>query len=474
MTPYDDVIAKAWRKVGGIAQGRPTPYPALALRVLGDADRALGCFLRVDGEDPDRLTMRIGWLRKAMASIARACEIENLLMSDGDLQSACEGIAATYADLWNLNDFYRKNESRCSKVTLFSKSLFDADFDPELHFRKPKDRYQWSKQMFHLDLKRRGSSLLDRDLGDHLKAYDNWYSHNTTKEERNNHTTAYLATKFLLTKGYALERKKAPSTTTAWQGLYPKANSNNRPWDRGPSVEHGDIRLVFEDGTVKAWYQIERGRSSYVAYPGGERSGDWWTCTQLHTLGTKRTVDGKDTKFRARPRRVLKLYDGEGELQRSLKYAMRHDEIYIDPNTHHEDSFHSYSIDEKSAQAAGALVAADGKIVLIDNQSGHYYPGWRLLNQAVERIGTAFAHTAAVGVFSKSRGRAWFFPLATFRALVKKGFDPEFVRKMIAATPKSAMPHGLDHDLHKQVLKMWPSEQTPENVDKYVADIREF
>ena len=75
------------------------------------------------------------------------------------------------------------------------------------------------------------------------------------------------------------------------------------------------------------------------------------------------------------------------ELPNSLKYAMRHDRIFFDPSPKVKQAFHSYMVDEKSVQSAGGIVADRGKVVAVDNVSGHYVPGWRLLSQAVEYIG---------------------------------------------------------------------------------------
>lgn len=110
------------------------------------------------------------------------------------------------------------------------------------------------------------------------------------------------------------------------------------------------------------------------------------------------------------------------EIPFSLKYAMRHDELFLTKMLEKRYT-HARASDFKSIQAAGGLAATEGKVIAIDNVSGHYQPGWKLLKQAVDKINTnfAFADNALVGLLDKER--PVFFPLKTFLFFAEFNFD---------------------------------------------------
>jgi hypothetical protein len=68
--------------------------------------------------------------------------------------------------------------------------------------------------------------------------------------------------------------------------------------------------------------------------------------------------------------------------------------------TAHADDFHSWASGGASVAAAGLIAADNGKIVAIDNASGHYAPNWRQLRQAVQLIANngAFSDHGVVGL----------------------------------------------------------------------------
>jgi hypothetical protein len=73
-------------------------------------------------------------------------------------------------------------------------------------------------------------------------------------------------------------------------------------------------------------------------------------------------------------------------------------------------TIHSEYFSGHPVQAAGLIVAKDGKIQAIDNRSGHYQPNWRNLLQAVQILQNhqVFDREAIVGLVSPS-GSVMFF-----------------------------------------------------------------
>lgn len=77
-------------------------------------------------------------------------------------------------------------------------------------------------------------------------------------------------------------------------------------------------------------------------------------------------------------------------------YVLVNDVFYVTP----PDDFHSWAAGGSSVAAAGLIAADNGKIVAVDNASGHYAPDWRQLRQAVQMIANngAFSSNAVVGL----------------------------------------------------------------------------
>jgi hypothetical protein len=69
----------------------------------------------------------------------------------------------------------------------------------------------------------------------------------------------------------------------------------------------------------------------------------------------------------------------------------------------HADDFHSWAAGGAGVAAAGLIAGDKGKVVAIDNASGHYAPNWRQLRQAVQLIANngAFAPNGVVGLVYK-------------------------------------------------------------------------
>ena len=151
---------------------------------------------------------------------------------------------------------------------------------------------------------------------------------------------------------------------------------------------------------------------------------------KLHTLNTRTSEDGVREQYRdieTSPRGG----PGEPNLSKAYIYVMRKNGICAYPVSDH---FHSMGARGKAIQAAGLLVADNGKILAIDNDSGHYRPSSSHLAQAVEEIQTngAFAAGAMVGVrygYKRAYGDVtfegmfdMFFPVAVFQKLAQNEF----------------------------------------------------
>jgi hypothetical protein len=80
-------------------------------------------------------------------------------------------------------------------------------------------------------------------------------------------------------------------------------------------------------------------------------------------------------------------------------------------------------------QAAGIVVAVDGKVQAIDNRSGHYAPNWKCLFQAVKILNEkkVFDKEAIVGVVAGTYFEM-FFPVPDFLHLATKGFGYKAVK----------------------------------------------
>ncbi|MEN8148479.1 MAG: hypothetical protein ABFS86_01580 [Planctomycetota bacterium] len=186
--------------------------------------------------------------------------------------------------------------------------------------------------------------------------------------------------------------------------------------------EYPQNLLKFRKGRLWGLYTFSleqvSGATSTVAKLGRGSDGQVSDFRMLHTLNSWVREGNKNVQFVTRTGEI-----GPQETPQSIKYVMRHDYLYAGLKPQDDKHSHADDIDFKSIQAAGGLVAQNGKILVIDNASGHYQPGYLLLEQATRLVQSngAFAPNALVGVVSKNR--IAYFPVTIFLALATNSFD---------------------------------------------------
>jgi len=239
---------------------------------------------------------------------------------------------------------------------------------------------------------------------------------------------------------------------------YARTNMTRRP-AHGPMASASNA-VLYENGCACTFYGKKReneGNARVVRYKKYDGANDPKShCApylkHLHTLNSK----GYSNEIGIRN-------DQTTDLQYGYLYVMRENSIVVYEN---EKGFHSQGGGYQSIQAAGLLAADDGKIVAIDNASGHYAPNYQLLWQAVKKIdgAGAFANGAVVGVGYPHGGQDYwnelFFPVGEFLSLAAAGFPRERTRTVIKKSYKKG-PRGLCpteyHTVFKRFLDKWES-----------------
>jgi len=114
----------------------------------------------------------------------------------------------------------------------------------------------------------------------------------------------------------------------------------------------------------------------------------------LQPASVKEGKTYKEVKYNNEASRIEK---GIVDFWGAYIYLMSENQLFAYPSN---NNFHSKGLQGECLQAAGMIVGIDGKIVAIDNASGHYQPSWKYLQQAVKLIlaDNAFADEAWVGV----------------------------------------------------------------------------
>ncbi len=183
-------------------------------------------------------------------------------------------------------------------------------------------------------------------------------------------------------------------------------------------------KLVFHPGksVVYAYYVRildEKGNVTYDRCTAAElKKGRIPHQRSFHTIASTAgvvDVDGDtNVKFGALSRR-----QGEGlDMFGSQIYVLSGNVMY---SYKASGAKHSMALQGQAVDSAGMIVADRGKILAIDNKSGHYRPSWKHLEKAVEFIArsNAFAPSAFVGV-SHGEGCV-FLTVKDFRTLARKG-----------------------------------------------------
>ncbi|MBL3591759.1 MAG: hypothetical protein JMN24_18575 [gamma proteobacterium endosymbiont of Lamellibrachia anaximandri] len=437
-------------------------------------------FLEHNEFRPDLLSLRIGALANALVPLSQAIHSNGLadppdpnpgnqftqrhVTQAGWAQFAWGVLTPFIKDLNEINQFYMKNSSRCDKVALTSGKI------PA--FIKQGDTYQWSKPLRSDDLTRRNRNLMEKELGTAYAKYFDWLL-DQGQQFREGKSTAWLATVFLLRHSLARSPQAAPSTKS-----YIEKRGSSLDKTAVSNVDH--IMLHFEQGIARAFFQIkDRPDKPSLAYPGAGLPGIVPTLTPFHTLEINLEIDNRKVRFISRRERVLTKNRKQKlvEMPNSLKYVMRHDEILFDPNPKVGKAFHSYLVDEKSIQAAGGIAANNGKIIAIDNMSGHYRPGWRLLAQAVDRLAEVLDNNAVVGVFSDGApggGETWFFPVRVFARLAGNGFRADAIEAAIKTSGTWQLPVTADDNFNAYLALSLPGNKSTEEIGKFAEKLQRF
>jgi len=131
------------------------------------------------------------------------------------------------------------------------------------------------------------------------------------------------------------------------------------------------------------------------------------------------------------------------ELGSSYLWAMREGNIVVFPSVEEgSKQAHSMGFKGQAVEGAGMIVADYGKIVAIDNRSGHYFADARALAPAVNKIhqAGAFHKHASVGLILTDKQRL-LLPVESYRKLASANFSrPQVMQVMNDLTKR--FPNG--------------------------------
>lgn len=162
----------------------------------------------------------------------------------------------------------------------------------------------------------------------------------------------------------------------------------------------------------------------------------------------------------------------------SFLYATRKQRIYAFPVAGGSDATarHPSAVGHKAVQAAGHIVAESGKIVAIDNNTGHYNVQWAFLRQAVELLAAngAFHPHAVVGVYApslKTDMKTLFLPVKEFRdmAFNYKLHEPGWIKGILREV--KARIHG-ESDYYKKFLRSQEVDATDTIANGFASDMK--
>jgi hypothetical protein len=200
-----------------------------------------------------------------------------------------------------------------------------------------------------------------------------------------------------------------------WSDRKGGGNARSMSTDRLRSHE-----LKFKEGRVYAYY---------AAGGGHEKENDPEKKIRYDTVGRYYNRDHDDLATVLSVH--LKKYDsqgggGQGAADRDGDFVMG-DTYVVGKNgkfySFSGSTIHSEFFSGAPVQAAGGLVASDGLIEAIDNRSGHYRPGWKILLQAVELLANegVFAREAIVALVANPVS-TMFFTVRDFIQLARREF----------------------------------------------------
>ncbi|MGZ5910886.1 MAG: hypothetical protein ACXWLB_13510 [Reyranella sp.] len=230
----------------------------------------------------------------------------------------------------------------------------------------------------------------------------------------------------------------------------------------------GDEKFSSARGAPRMWtYQVKvptQNRSE----PGKSELGSWqWTCDvwsdnafSVPILRVVHTVPGPSS------RRGI-----SDDFTRGTLYAMRGpSEMRCYPSI----KFHTALFDSEVTSAAGMLVAEEGRVVAIDNRSGHYQPGYRQLQTAVQFLHSnlLFEPDAFVSVHVTESEALYFSPV-DFLTAAQCGMNFSVVADSVARSAQQSgrgLPVAKRYaDLIPAVLRDFPIHQGRNLWDQMLA-----
>jgi len=363
--------------------------------------------------------------------------IKELKLAQSLADAACHDMEITFRKLNNsfelvqksltgLNNFFLQNEDNTKYIDRVMKKIIDDDrkqkgFEKHTTKKGRKLKYGLSKGVVDANEKshRRHDDVwghrLRRDFkGVKRSEFLNWLKrrHHDDKNSLPN-SAVFNVTCFLLEKNKAM----LGGTSTKFSDY-----KGPKPTTTGYE-DHSPSRLYFAEHHLYGLYTLidkstGSGATHCYAMPGIRRKSKLIDYLPVHTLDTTTKADGKTLNF---------LYREQGSINKcetpmSMKYVMRHDYLYMGLTPNSESRSHAEESDFKSIQSAGAIVADKGTILVIDNASGHYQPGWELLVQAVKKVRSegGFGSDALVGVVAQPT--IYYFPDQVFLDFAKLQF----------------------------------------------------
>ncbi|GEP58728.1 hypothetical protein [Reyranella soli] len=157
----------------------------------------------------------------------------------------------------------------------------------------------------------------------------------------------------------------------------------------------GDEKFSSPRDSRRMWtYQVKVPGRQREGQKAKEFAGSWeWTCNvwadnavSLPMLRVVHTTNGPSSR-----------HGITNDFTRGTLYAMRGPTVM---RCYPSVRFHSALFDSELTSAAGMLVAEEGRVIAIDNRSGHYQPGYRQLQTAVRFLHSnlLFKHDAFVSL----------------------------------------------------------------------------
>lgn len=230
----------------------------------------------------------------------------------------------------------------------------------------------------------------------------------------------------------------------------------------------GDAKFSDPRGAPRMWtYQVkiptkDRTDDSKSVLGSWEWSCDVWSdkAFSLPLLRVVHSVAGEST------RRGI-----TNDFTRGTLYAMRGPSVM---RCYPAVKFHTALFDAEVTSAAGILVAEEGRVVAIDNRSGHYQPGYRQLETAVRFLQSnlLFEPDAFVSVYVADEDALYFSP-AEFLVAAQSGMSFRVVADSITRRAQQyghRLPVAARHaDLIPTVLRDFPVHDGHNRWDRMLA-----